>query len=177
MAGIGGEVQSRTLSVLEQEFLERLTEPRTLELLNRLLDRLEDVVYLLDVLEQFLRRGPEIAEAVNEGVALLRKGLAGTAMPNGWTDLLNALRRLRQVVESPQVQALFREAVLDPRAVAVVGKMAQAMIEASQEAKKPEHRRLGLMGLIRALGDPELQPAMRFAVAFAQRFSRALVDA
>lgn len=177
MVRIGSQEESPTLSVAEQKFFERLTEPRTLELLSQLLDRLEDVVYLLDLLEQFLRRGPEIAEAVNEGVALLRKGLGGTAMPNGWTDLLNALRRLRQVVESPQVQALFRESVLDPRAVALVGKMAQAMIEASQEAKKPEHRRLGLMGLIRALGDPELQPALRFAVAFAQRFSKALADA
>lgn len=176
MVRIGSQEESPTLSVAEQKFLERLTEPRTLELLSQLLDRLEDVVYLLDLLEQFLRRGPEVAEAVNEGVDLLRKGLAGMAKSNGWPNLLSTLQRLRQVVESPQVQALFRESVLDPRAVALVGKMAQAMVEASQEAKKPE-RRLGLVGLLRVLGDPELQPAMRFAIAFAQRFSRALGNA
>jgi len=177
MAEIGGGVQNRALSVLEQEFLERLTEPRTLELLNRLLDRLEDVVYLLDMLEQFLRRGPEIAEAVNEGVALLRKGLTETATSINLTEPLNTLRRLREVTESPQVQALLREAVFDPRAVAVVGKMARAMIEASEEVKKTDHRRLGLIGLVRALGDPELQPALRFLVVFAQHFSRGLTDA
>ena len=177
MVRIGSQGESPAVSVAEQEFLERLTQPRTLELLSQLLDRLEDVVYLLDLLEQFLRRGPEVAEAVNEGVTLLRKGLAGMAMPNGWPNLLSTLQRLREVVESPQVQALFREAVLDPRAIALVGKMAQAMVEASQEVKKPEHRRLGLVGLIRVLGDPELQPAMRFAIAFAQRFSRALGNA
>ena len=114
MVRIGSQEESPTLSVAEQKFLERLTEPRTLELLSQLLDRLEDVVYLLDVLEQFLRRGPEVAEAVNEGVDLLRKGLAGMAKSNDWPNLLSTLQRLRQVVESPQVQALFREGVLDP---------------------------------------------------------------
>ncbi|RTH18458.1 DUF1641 domain-containing protein, partial [Thermus scotoductus] len=100
----------------------------------------------------------------------------GWAKSNGWPNLLSTVQGLGRVVESPQVQALLRAGVRDPRAVALVGKMAQAMVEASQEARKPEQR-TSLVGLLRVLGDPELQPAMRFAIAFAQRFSRALGNA
>jgi len=159
---------------LEQELMERLSEPRTMELLLRLLDKLDQVVFLLDALEQFLRRGPEIAEALNETVISMRKGV-GAEGRTPWEDLLRGLSRLKEVLESPQVKALFRSAVLDARSVAVVGKAARAMVEASAEVSR-EPKRIGLVGLLRALGDADVQPALHFVLAFAQRFSRELTE-
>lgn len=159
---------------LEQELMERLSEPRTMELLLRLLDKLDQVVFLLDTVEQFLRRGPEIADALNETVVAMRKGV-GAEGRAPWEDLLRGLSRLKEVLESPQLQALFRSAVLDARSVAVVGKAARAMVEASAEVSR-EPRRIGLVGLLRALGDADVQPALHFILAFAQRFSRELAE-
>ncbi|HEY8416258.1 MAG TPA: DUF1641 domain-containing protein [Thermaerobacter sp.] len=159
---------------LEQQLMERLADPRTMELLLRLLDKLDQLVFLLEMVEQFLRRGPEIADSINETIITIRNNLGAGQARAPWEDLSGALSRFKQVIESPQVQALFRSAVLDPRAVAVVGRMARAMVEASEQVAREEPKRVGLVGLLRALGDASVQPALQFALAFAQSFSREL---
>lgn len=176
--GIMAAVAERTREEhpLEQQLMERLAEPRTMELLLRLLDKLDQLVFLLDMVEQFLRRGPDIADSINETIITLRKNLGAGQSRAPWEDLSGALSRLREVIESPQVQALFRSAILDTRSVAVVGQMARAMVEASEEVSRAEPKRVGMVGLLRALGDPDVQPALQFALTFAQRFSRQLAQ-
>ncbi|QIA27592.1 DUF1641 domain-containing protein [Thermaerobacter sp. PB12/4term] len=161
---------------LEQQLMERLADPRTMELLLRLLDKLDQLVFLLEMVEQFLRRGPEIADSINETIITLRKNLGAGQARAPWEDLSSALSGVKEVIESPQVQALFRSAVLDTRSVAVVGHMARAMVEASEQVSRAETKRVGLVGLLRALGDADVQPALQFALAFAQSFSRELAE-
>lgn len=168
--------RTREENPLEQQLMERLAEPRTMEQLLRLLDKLDQLLFLLEMVEQFLRRGPEIADTINETVITLRKNLGAGEGRAPWEDLSRAASRFRELMESPQVQALFRSAVLDSRSVAVVGKMARAMVEASEQASRNGSKRLGLFGLMRALGDPDVQPALQFVLAFAQQFSRELTE-
>lgn len=161
----------------EQALLERLSDPHTIEQLSRLLDKLDQAVFLFEMVEGFLRRGPEIAESVNDVVIRMRQRWAAPEQGTAWGDLLDALRRLRELLDSPQVQTLLRSDVLDVRSVRVVGKLARAMIQAAEDVGRGEAKRIGLIGILRALGDPEVQGALHFALSFARHLSRELSHA
>jgi uncharacterized protein YjgD (DUF1641 family) len=162
---------------LEQLLVEKLTEPQTTEQLIRLLDKLEHVTFLLDMVEGFLRRGPEIADSVNDLVILLRQSLSKPEYVTRFEQAFAAVRRMQEFLDSPQVQELFKSDVLDVRSVQLVGKISRSMIEASAEAAQTGTKRVGLFGLMRALSDPEVQPALNFILSFVRHFSKELSSA
>ncbi|MBE3595600.1 MAG: DUF1641 domain-containing protein [Hydrogenibacillus sp.] len=164
---------------VDRVLVERLSDPKTIEQLVRLLDKLETIGFLVDMLESFLARGPELADSVNELVQTLRAGLKTPAYVSRIETALNAGRKMQEFLDSPQVQALFKSDVLDTRSVAMVGKVARAMTRAAQETADPSavQRRVGLIGLMRALSDPEVQPALNFVFSLARHLSRELSDA
>ncbi|MDI3256867.1 MAG: DUF1641 domain-containing protein [Kyrpidia sp.] len=161
----------------DQVLTERLSDPHTMEQLIRLLDKLDQVVFLLDMMEEFLRRGPEFADSINDLVVALRHSLTPSEGNPRWQNLFYVARRLQDFLDSPQLQSLLRSDVLDVRSIRVVGNLARAMIEASEDVSKGETKRIGLVGLMRALGDPEVQPALNFVLGFARRLSREFSDA
>ncbi|MDI3328067.1 MAG: DUF1641 domain-containing protein [Alicyclobacillaceae bacterium] len=161
----------------DEVLMERLSDPHTIQQLVRLLDKLDQVVFLFEMVEGFLRRGPEIADSINDMVVMLRQNLGGSERSARWENLFNAARRIQEFLDSPQVQSLFRSDVLDVRSVRVVGKLARAMIQASEDVSRAEPKRIGLIGMMRALGDPDVQPALNFMLNFARRLSRELQDA
>ncbi len=73
-------------NLLASGLIEKLGNPRTIESLKALLDRLELAAFLLDAVDGFLRRGDEVAESVAAGVAEWRE-----AAPGIDTDRLKAL--------------------------------------------------------------------------------------
>ncbi|MBE3551855.1 MAG: DUF1641 domain-containing protein [Kyrpidia tusciae] len=156
----------------DQMLTERLADPHTIDQLTRLLDKLDQVVFLLDVLEDFLRRGPELADSINDMVVLARQSFADAKGTMRWQNVLYAARRIQEFLDSPQVMSLTRSDVMDVRSIRVVGKMARAMIQASEDVSKGGPKRVGLVGLMRALGDPEVQPALNFVISFARNLSR-----
>jgi len=158
----------------EQVLLERLEDPRTAEQLVRLLDKLDNVVFLLEMVEGFLRRGPEIADSINDMVIQLRQALSASGQRAPLGNVFHTVGRLQEFLDSPQVQSLFRSDVLDVRFAQVVGKLARAMIQASEDVSRTEPKRIGLIGLMRALGDPDVQLALQFVLSFAKRLSREL---
>ncbi|MDQ0340951.1 uncharacterized protein YjgD (DUF1641 family) [Caldalkalibacillus uzonensis] len=161
----------------DQVLVEKLSDPHTIEQLIRLLDKLEQVTFLLDMLENFLRRGPEIADSINDLVVLLRQSLSKPEYVTRFEQAYAAISHLQEFLDSPQVQELFKSDVLDVRAVQIVGKVSRAMIQASTETEQTGTKRVGILGLMRALSDPELQPALNFVLHFAQHLSRELSDA
>ncbi|MCL6599577.1 DUF1641 domain-containing protein [Alicyclobacillus macrosporangiidus] len=172
-AGQGAVVEAP----LEQLLVEKLTEPQITEQLIRLLDKLEHVTFLLDMVEGFLRRGPEIADSVNDLVILLRESLSKPEYVTRLELAFAAVRRMQEFLDSPQVQELLKSDVLDVRSVQLVGKLSRSMIEASEETAKTDIKRIGLFGLMRALSDPEVQPALNFVISFARHFSKELSGA
>ncbi len=63
-----------------QELIERLDRPETAELLHRLLDRLDIIVFAADAADGLLRRGDELTNSMAENVAELRQiGIAPDA--------------------------------------------------------------------------------------------------
>jgi uncharacterized protein (UPF0297 family) len=173
------EVESGTVMEApnEQVLLDKLSEPQTFEQLLRLLDKLDHVTFLLDMLENFLRRGPEIADSINDLVILIRQSLSGPAYVTRFENAYAAIRRMQEFLDSPQVQELFKSDVLDVRAVEVVGKISRSLMHASAETAETGTKRVGLLGLMRALSDPEVQPALNFVINFAKFLSKELAGA
>ncbi|MBE3555223.1 MAG: DUF1641 domain-containing protein [Thermicanus sp.] len=162
---------------VDQLLVEKLSDPVIIGQLIRLLDKLENVTFLMEMVEGFLRRGPEIADSVNDLIILLRKSWSTPEYSSRVENAFAALRRMQEFLDSPQVQALFKSDVLDVRSVQLVGKAAHSMIQATKETERMEAKRLGLFGLMKALNDPEIQPAIQFALNFARHFSKELKDA
>jgi uncharacterized protein YjgD (DUF1641 family) len=162
---------------IDQLLVEKLSDPQSIEQLIRLLDKLEQVAFLFDMLENFLRRGPEMADSVNELVALLRQSLSKPEYVSSFQNAFTALRRMQEFLDSPQVQELFKSDVLDVRSVQLVGKLSRSLIRASTETAQTGTKRVGLIGLMRALGDPEIQPALNFVLNFARNLSKEINDA
>lgn len=174
MASVG---QAAVTEAVDHSLTEKLLDERTAGQLVQLLDRLEAISFLAEALEDFLRRGPEMAGAVNELVILLREGMDGSDVQNTVGNALTAMRRMREIVDSPQARELFRSDVLDLRSIDVVGKAARSLVAASEEVKHKDPKPMGIIGLMRLMTDPEIQPAIHFLAAFLRQFSRELQNA
>lgn len=162
---------------IEHLLVEKLSDPHTMEQLVRLLDKLENVTFLLDMLENFLRRGPEFADSINELVILLRQSLSRPEYVTRFEHALTALQRMQEFLDSPQVQELFKSDVLDVRSVQTIGKVSRSLLQASKETMETGTKRVGIIGLMRALSDPEVQPALNFVLNFARHLSKEISDA
>jgi uncharacterized protein YjgD (DUF1641 family) len=162
---------------IEHLLVEKLSDPHTMEQLVRLLDKLENVTFLLDMLENFLRRGPEFADSINELVILLRQSLSRPEYVTRFEHALTALQRMQEFLDSPQVQELFKSDVLDVRSVQTIGKVSRSLLQASKETMETGTKRVGIIGLMRALSDPEVQPALNFVLNFARHLSKEISNA
>jgi hypothetical protein len=140
---------------------ERLTDERTVAALEGALDLVRDAPGLASM----------VADIADEQAARLRDdGIdPGDAVANGArTALLFA-----SLVGTREVHALktiLASEVLAPEAVAVVSAAAQALVECQGR----ERERVGPVGLLRALRDPDIQRALDFLVGVGRRFGAAL---
>lgn len=147
---------------------ERLTEPRTLRLAHKVLDRAghleqlldvalatpDTVGMILDVTDELLRRAEE------EGLEL---------------DLLldrtvQVALRAGRLAGSDELQELIDSSVLDTGALRTVSLAANALSETRAEPSG----RAGFFGALGALNDPHIQAALDFAIRFGRRFGAAL---
>lgn len=88
-----------------------LQNPQTAENLDKLLSRTDELLAVLDMLESFLKRGPEYANNINALVAQLRKLGVGS---NEIVDLEKNLDRLKFLAQSESLQKLEAR-VTDPK--------------------------------------------------------------
>ncbi len=173
-------------SVATSGIVERLTDPATLNTLNRLLDFLPLIALVVEALDEFIRRGDTIADSVAESVNDLRNG--GTQVD------LAALRRLAevlpQIVETgaewidsgvldqglPKVveagMGMIDAGMLDQEVVRTLGELGKAAVDSFHEAREGSFQPVGLWGLLRAMKDPEIQKLIGFGLTVAKAFSR-----
>lgn len=152
--------------------VERLTRRETLAALTAVADRAPQ-----------LERLASFADAAPDAFATLVDVFDEWAQRCGeqGIDLVEAARRGLQVAlwlgqrisedELERLGLLLQSDVLNPDALQVVGNAATALAEsqkASHEAPRPP--RAGLFAALRALGDPETQQSLAFAMHFAQAF-------
>jgi hypothetical protein len=142
-----------------------LADPRTLESLQALLGRMETVAFLLDALEGFLRRADTITESVAAGAADMRQALPDVDA----AQLGRMAEALPGLIDAGQL--LASAGMFEPRTVDALARFGRSVAEARDElAGSPPP--LGLLGLLRALRDPEVQPVLQLVLLVARRYGR-----
>lgn len=170
-------------NVLDSGLLERLGDPRTLHLLETLFDKLETAVFLLEAVDGFLRRSGEIAESASSLVGDLRQTTVDLGeirqLAERTPAIVNALGQLTETHTLERVPdlvnamlTLARAGMLDPGVVRVLGDVGKQLTSAYEDARSKPVTPVGAMGLVRAMGEPEVQRALGLFVAVARRVGK-----
>lgn len=175
-----------------EALLNLLGNPSTMTSLQRLLQHAELLAYLMEALDALIRRSDTIVDSVN---VLLRDIAAGT--PGASDSLLTLIEMLHRhrdyvprliavvpqftelveqigpFVASEEFRTLLTSGVFDPDTVTLVGRAGDAFVATYNEDRQAQ-RRLGPVGLVRALYDPDVQRIAALLVDFARRFGKSL---
>lgn len=155
-AASGVDLEARGKDALQ--LLERLTQPQTIALVDQLLDLASQAPGLLAMVGDTVDDAYRSAANAGIDVEIMVKqgGMAA--------------QRLSDLMRSPEFGALMDSGMLDPRAVALLGKAAGALIASRQQPLQP----LGPFALFTALRDPDVQKALGFFVSFAKAFGKTI---
>ncbi len=151
--------------------LERLTAPDTMRVLGALLDRLpqlEQALKLADQLPGMVAIGVDAADELvrdlaAKGVDVERGALNGAGAALRFGALMGP-------AEVDSIEAMLKSGVLDPQVVGLVGRMGESFARAASAPPPP----VGLGGLLRALGNPDVKRALGLLLHFAEEFGRQL---
>jgi uncharacterized protein YjgD (DUF1641 family) len=147
----------------------------SLDAIRARLDAIAEVVDALRPLVAFARQAPGfvaiaadsldeiVQEAADEGIDVERGLLNGASAALRFGASMDAGK-----VEA--LDALLNSGVLDPAALRTIGELGRALTDTAAAPAPPA----GAMAVLRALGDPDVQRALGFLVAFTKRFGARL---
>lgn len=174
-------------NLLASGLIEKLGNPRTIESLKALLDRLDLAAFLLEAVDGFLRRSDEVAESVASGVAEWRKTAPGIdtgrlqALGQALPKLLDvtlllvqsgALERFPKAVDT--AVALADRGLFESKTVGALAEIGQKAAASYEEVKTRPREPVGLIGLLRGLSDPDVQKSVALLLAVAKRYGQTL---
>ncbi|MCB0065078.1 MAG: DUF1641 domain-containing protein [Caldilineaceae bacterium] len=150
----GIDLEARTTTALH--LLNRLTEPKMVE-------QVEGLLALADQVPGFLAMTGDVVDdafrsATNAGVDIEMMIKQGGV----------AVQRFSNLMSSPEFTALMDSGMLDPKAVKLLGEAATALVESQQQ----HPQKIGPVGLLGALRDPDIQKALGFFMTFAKAFGQ-----
>ena len=154
------------------KLLEKLTEPDTVEALEKIMDR-------SDQLEELTALAEDAPDAIATVVDILdaeyaRAAERGTDPEQALRQTVGALSRLGELFRTDEFEALLESGVLDPKALQVVGSLGSALVDTQKEASRGETPSQGFFGLLGALRDPDVKRAIGFITTFAKNFGQNL---
>jgi uncharacterized protein YjgD (DUF1641 family) len=171
--------------LLESGLLERLAEPHTIENLKSLLDQLDVAAFTLQALDGFLRRSDVIANSIADSVREIRNVAPEAAslvknLQELAADLLKLLQAGRRLAASGLLDKLDELAdagltlsavgMFERQTVTALGEVGRLASQSYDEAKQVPARRIGLIGILRLLNDPAIQPALTLLIETTRRF-------
>ena len=114
----------------QEQLLMRLSDERTIEALNKLLDRLDVIVFAVEALDGFLGRANDVADNVSASVGDLRTLIAESGT-SGIVEKLPQLARagvqVADMAETPAAQRLMKSGLLeqlgDPKTIESLQKL------------------------------------------------------
>lgn len=151
---------------------DRLTADGTFDALERLLGRVEQIEAMSRALDQLPGFLATLGDVFDDWAARMNaQGIdLDTSLRQGLHAALWLGGRISEA-ELDRLGLLIRSDVLDPHALAVVAKVGRAIAtchEGACEARGPE--RIGPLGVLGALRDPDVQRSLAFAVQVARCF-------
>lgn len=158
------------LPTASDQLRERLDDPAVAASLNVVLDNVASLAFIAEALDGFLTRGDTIMDTVAGGVHDMR-------------PLLDSLQSLRGPVAElqatgPQLldagRALIASDMLSPTVLAVLGKLAQSLVQGSEAATRNQTSVGGVFPALRALRDPDVAKGLGFLVEVARALGKNL---
>lgn len=160
----------------EAALMDKLSRPETMEQLTKLLDRLEEINAMFDMVEQFMQRGPEMADSLNRLLVMLREQGQGFDILKKLENSFKTLNRLQQFLYADEFKKL-EENLLNDDMLKLINSISRSITTASLEFEYGKPERISVFALMRELSNPEIQPAIRFVLNFAKILSKELKDA
>ena len=165
-AASGIDIEERLKKV--SELLIRLTDPKKIDTLSQFINTIDTVT---PILKQFERVPDTLAVIVDSFDELCknteRSGIDfGLIMKQG----KDAAAKLNELLKSDELKSLMNSGILNPKAVHIVAQAGCALAE----CKEDHPGKIGILGLIKALGNCDVQCALGFLITFSKRFGRLL---
>jgi hypothetical protein len=151
------------------------SSPASLETLQSRVDSMAQVVESLRPLVELMQQAPAFIAMAGDSVDdLVRSAIDnGIDVERGVINGAGAALRFGATMDSQKVDAiesLLKSGVLDPSALRVVGDLGHALADTAAGPVTP----VGPLGLWKALSQPDVQRALGFMLAVAQRFGQRL---
>ena len=146
---------------LALEMAEKLTDPGRVAQINQLLE-------LADQAPAVLAMMGDMADGMAARLELQARLDAGLSI----ADKATRPETLRKLGEMFDVLLEAESGMLSPEAVRTLGKTANALVISQQQPAQP----IGMFGLLRAMGDPDIQRAMGFLLTFGRQFGKSLTS-
>lgn len=150
----GIDLEARATTALQ--LLNHLTEPK-------LVQQLEGLLALAAQAPGFLAMTGDVVDE-----ALRNANTAGVDIETMVKQSGVAVQRFSNLMCSPEFTTLMDSGMLDPKAVKLLGQAATALVESQQQ----HPQKIGPVGLLGALRDPDVQKALGFFMTFAKAFGQ-----
>ncbi|MDG1874394.1 MAG: DUF1641 domain-containing protein [Mariniblastus sp.] len=167
----GIDVDARLTGV--GHLIEKISEPSTLAALAKLIDCLPQLAKLAEVADEI----PNIVATVGDVLDnhQQRCSQQGIDVEKAISNGLHAALLLGSQVEPDQVQRiadLLTSDAFNQPTINVVDNAAQSLAHAQQAVAESPSTGVGMLGLLSALRDPEIQRSLAFAVEFGKCFGK-----
>lgn len=176
-------------ALLKSGLLERLAQPETIAGMTDLIDKLPLLTFAANSVDEFLRRGDEIADNITgsmgdvktlvssfnvnfeqvQGVAaaLPKLTTAGNEIiSSGLLDQVSAL--------SAAGMTLARAGFFEPKTVSLLAEMGKAAADSYDSAKAAKQQKYGVFDLLKILKEPSIQKTLNIAIEASRRFGSKL---
>lgn len=150
------------------KLLVRLTDPKKIDTLSHFINTLDIMTPLLKQFEKVPDTLAVIVDSFDELYkSAERSGIDFELIMKQGKD---AAAKLNEILKSDELKALMNSGILNPNAVNIVAQAGCALAECKEDHPK----KMGIFGLIKELGNCDLQCALGFLISFGKRFGRLL---
>jgi hypothetical protein len=126
-----------------------------------------NLAQVVDAANNLMPRLPALIATLNAFLPILPR--LATVAPK----FVDVIERLEPFVASPEFDILLSSGVFHPHTVEVVGQAGDAFAETYEETRR-KPKLLNIFGMLRSLGDPDIQRAAGLVVAFGKKFGASL---
>ena len=164
-----------TAIAASMQTVEQVSADATLQTVERRTRAIAEVVESLRPLMAFAQQAPAFLAVLMDSFdeAMRAANDNGIDVERGLLNGAEAALRFGATMDAEKVReldALLKSGVLAPGTLRIIGELGHALTETA--AAPPSTA--GALGLLKALGQPDVQRALGFLVTFAERFGRRL---
>lgn len=146
----------------------QLSDPKKIDTLSQFINTLGTLIPLLKQFEKVPDTLAVIVDSFDELCkSAERSGIDFELIMKQGKD---AAAQLNELIKSDELKVLMNSGILNPKAVNIVAQAGCALAECKEDRPK----KMGILGLIKAFGNCDLQCALGFLISFGKRFGRLL---